>query len=269
MREGIARYDSTRRMRLVAVVAILLIALLPQSLLAAPAEVNASPQASGYTTHIVQAGESLSAIAARYGVSLQALITTNNIANPNHIFVGQRLRIPTGQQQPGAAQPSGCSQTHNVVAGETLSGLAVQYGVTIQSLAQANNTSVTSFVFIGQQLCIPSSSSGGGGTSGGGTGTSTGGFWYEVQIGDTLSRIAFNNGSTITAIMQANNFTNPNTVFWARGFGFRREEQARRLLLWRRSRCNLRPQVARTRSASRPISMLERGRARNIPWLAH
>ena len=214
MREGIARYDSTRRMRLVAVVAILLIALLPQSLLAAPAEVNASPQASGYTTHIVQAGESLSAIAARYGVSLQALITTNNIANPNHIFVGQRLRIPTGQQQPGAAQPSGCSQTHNVVAGETLSGLAVQYGVTIQSLAQANNTSVTSFVFIGQQLCIPSSSSGGGGTSGGGTGTSTGGFWYEVQIGDTLSRIAFNNGSTITAIMQANNFTNPNTVFW-------------------------------------------------------
>ena len=214
MREGIARYDSTRRMRLVAVVAILLIALLPQSLLAAPAEVNASPQASGYTTHIVQAGESLSAIAARYGVSLQALITTNNIANPNHIFVGQRLRIPTGQQQPGAAQPSGCSQTHNVVAGETLSGLAVQYGVTIQSLAQANNTSVTSFVFIGQQLCIPSSSSGGGGTSGGGTGTSTGGFWYEVQIGDTLSRIAFNNGSTITTIMQANNFTNPNTVFW-------------------------------------------------------
>ena len=214
MREGIARYDSTRRMRLVAVVAILLIALLPQSLLAAPAEVNASPQASGYTTHIVQAGESLSAIAARYGVSLQALITTNNIANPNHIFVGQRLRIPTGQQQPGAAQPSGCSQTHNVVAGETLSGLAVQYGVTIQSLAQANNTSVTSFVFIGQQLCIPSSSSGGGGTSGGGTGTSTGGFWYEVQIGDTLSRIAFNNGSTNTAIMQANNFTNPNTVFW-------------------------------------------------------
>ena len=214
MREGIARYDSTRRMRLVAVVAILLIALLPQSLLAAPAEVNASPQASGYTTHIVQAGESLSAIAARYGVSLQVLITTNNIANPNHIFVGQRLRIPTGQQQPGAAQPSGCSQTHNVVAGETLSGLAVQYGVTIQSLAQANNTTVTSFVFIGQQLCIPSSSSGGGGTSGGGTGTSTGGFWYEVQIGDTLSRIAFNNGSTITAIMQANNFTNPNTVFW-------------------------------------------------------
>ena len=218
MREGTTYFGSTHSIRLVLVAAILLLALLPQTIAAAPAEVNVNPQATAFTTHVVQAGETLASIAARYGVSLQTVIDANNIANANIIFVGQRLRIPTsGQQAPSAPQPSGCARTHTVVAGEMLSGIAVNYGVTIQSLAQANDVTVTSFVYIGEQLCIPGSSSGGGGTSGGGgggSGTSSGGFWYEVQIGDTLSRIAFNNGTTINAIMEANNLSNPNTVYW-------------------------------------------------------
>ena len=215
MRAGITGFGLTRPMRLVTVAATLLFVLLPQTLAAAPAEVNVSPQASGYTTHIVQAGDSLARIAAQYGVSVQALVTANDIADPNRIFVGQRLRIPTGQQQqPSAQQPSsGCARSHSVVAGETLSGIAVNYGVTLQNLARANSISVTSYVYIGQQLCIPASGSGGGGSSGGDA-TRTGGVWYEVKIGDTLSRIAFNHGSTVSAIVQANNIANPNTVFW-------------------------------------------------------
>ena len=166
----------------------------------------------------MQAGESLSRIAARYGVTLQALITANNIANPNQIFVGQSLRIPTTGQQATPTQPTTCAQSHGVIAGETLSGIAVRYGVTIQNLARANGVSVTSYVYIGQSLCIPGSgTSGGGGGSGttGGTPSSgTGGFWYEVQLGDTLSRIAFNNGTTVSAIMLANSLADANTLFW-------------------------------------------------------
>ena len=218
MHAGINRYNPTRHVRLIVVVAVLLLAMLPQALAAGPAELNASPQTSGSTTHVVQAGETLAIIAARYGVTVQEIVSTNNIANANIIYVGQRLQIPsTGQQQPGAAQPApaqpgGCAQTHTVVAGESLSGLAVRYGVTIQSLASANNTTVTSFVYIGQRLCIPGAGSGGGTTGGGGTPTRSGGVWYEVQIGDTLSRIAFNHGVTVNAIVQANNLPNPNTV---------------------------------------------------------
>ena len=221
MHAGINRYNPTRCVRIIVVVAVLLLAMLPQALAAGPAELNASPQTSGSTTHVVQAGETLAIIAARYGVTVQAIVSANNIANANIIYVGQRLQIPsTGQQQPGAAQPApaqpgGCAQTHTVVAGESLSGLAVRYGVTIQSLASANNTTVTSFVYIGQRLCIPGAGSGGGTTGGGGgTPTRSGGVWYEVQIGDTLSRIAFNHGVTVNAIVQANNLPNPNTVFW-------------------------------------------------------
>ncbi|MFN2317808.1 MAG: LysM peptidoglycan-binding domain-containing protein [Gemmatimonadales bacterium] len=45
-------------------------------------------------THTVGRGESLSAIATRYGVSVQAIQGVNNIASANRIRVGQRLRIP-------------------------------------------------------------------------------------------------------------------------------------------------------------------------------
>lgn len=47
------------------------------------------------TVHVVQSGESLSSIAARYGVTVNALMTMNAITDPNQIFVGQELIIPT------------------------------------------------------------------------------------------------------------------------------------------------------------------------------
>lgn len=59
--------------------------------------------------HVVRAGENLSSIAARYGVSMAALAQANGIANPNHIYVGQRLTIGSGSAaaaQPAAAQPA-------------------------------------------------------------------------------------------------------------------------------------------------------------------
>ncbi len=54
---------------------------------------SASHAASG-ASHEVQPGETLSVIAARYGVSTRALIDANGISNPNNLRAGQRLVIP-------------------------------------------------------------------------------------------------------------------------------------------------------------------------------
>ncbi|HNS02222.1 MAG TPA: LysM peptidoglycan-binding domain-containing protein [Anaerolineae bacterium] len=59
--------------------------------------------------HVVRAGENLSSIAARYGVTVAALARANGIANPNHIYVGQRLAIGSGgaaAAPPAASQPA-------------------------------------------------------------------------------------------------------------------------------------------------------------------
>lgn len=63
---------------------------------AAPAVRATTSASTGGTsrTHTVGRGESLSAIATRYGVSVRAIQGANNIASPNRIRVGQRLRIP-------------------------------------------------------------------------------------------------------------------------------------------------------------------------------
>jgi nucleoid-associated protein YgaU len=56
---------------------------------------NNRPTAAGGRKHTVGAGETLSAIAAAYGVSGRAIIQANNLSNPNALRIGQTLIIPT------------------------------------------------------------------------------------------------------------------------------------------------------------------------------
>lgn len=59
--------------------------------------------------YVVQAGDTLLGIAQRYTTTVAALVTVNNLANPNFIFIGQQLRIPTGEEvtTPTAVTPTG------------------------------------------------------------------------------------------------------------------------------------------------------------------
>lgn len=114
-------------------------------------------------THIVQAGESLSTIATRYGISAAALAAANGIDNPNVLYSGATLRIddqppPTPGNGGGGASAGG---THTVVAGETLSTIARDYGVSLSELIASNGISDPSLIYAGQQLSVP----GGGGTA--------------------------------------------------------------------------------------------------------
>ena len=60
-----------------------------------------------FTTHVVNQGEYLKLIAARYGTTVDAILCNNNIRNPNIIYPGQRLKIPVTC---GGGSPSGVWQ---------------------------------------------------------------------------------------------------------------------------------------------------------------
>jgi LysM repeat protein len=118
-------------------------------------------------SHTVSSGQTLSQIAARYGVSVTALAQANGIADVHRILAGQTLTMPDAAASP-AAPP-----THDVAPGETLSQIAARYGVGVAALAQANGISDVHRIRAGEALAIPS----GGGTAaaparGGGTETS-------------------------------------------------------------------------------------------------
>jgi LysM repeat protein len=51
----------------------------------------AAPAATG--VYVVRRGDTLGKIAARYGTSISRLAAINGLANPNHIYVGQRLKV--------------------------------------------------------------------------------------------------------------------------------------------------------------------------------
>ncbi|PJF28194.1 MAG: hypothetical protein CUN53_01270, partial [Phototrophicales bacterium] len=114
----------------------------------------------GVTIHVVQRGETLFDIARAHGLTIQALADLNNIANPNSIFVGQRLLVPSGDLM--IASPTAAVQTtptpvfHIIRGGETLFQIAQRYGLTVSALASANGITDPSLIYSGQRLLIPS-----------------------------------------------------------------------------------------------------------------
>lgn len=73
----------------------------------AATEAAGEPQVSAgeEQSYVVQAGDSLSSIADRFGVSQQVLIEANQLTDPNFLFSGQRLIIPPAGTQPATATP--------------------------------------------------------------------------------------------------------------------------------------------------------------------
>lgn len=110
--------------------------------------------ASANTPHVIQPGETLSGIAAAYGVPLDVLAAQNHIVNINLIYAGESITLP-GQAPPvGPPQPS--SGSHTVMTGETLTSIAAMQRTTIQQLIAANPDIVDpNRIFVGQSLVIP------------------------------------------------------------------------------------------------------------------
>jgi len=169
---------------------------------------GALPAQAQEPVHIVQAGETLSSIAARYGVSAQALAQANQLTNRDWIYVGQRLRIPSQGTSASAGGPAGY---HVVSYGESLTAIAWKYGVSVEDLVRANGLPNPNFVFAGQRLVIPSGSAPTASTAS--TASAGSDTFHVVQAGQTLTSIAASYGVSVSAIMQANGLRNQNFIY--------------------------------------------------------
>jgi lysozyme len=112
-------------------------------------------QAGETGTYTVKYGDTLSAIAARFGTTTRSLMALNNIANANQIYTGQKLRVPGAGGASTGSTSGGQGRTYTVLRGDTLTSIATKFGVTAAALAQANNISNQNQIFVGQVLRIP------------------------------------------------------------------------------------------------------------------
>lgn len=96
-----------------------------------------------------------------------------------------------------------------VTWGDTLYSVAVRNGTTVAALVRANGLPNPNFIYAGQRLIIPASSSSSAPAPAPVASTSV----YTVQAGDTLSAIAARYGTTLSAMLRANNLYNPNFIY--------------------------------------------------------
>ena len=118
--------------------------------------------ASGGTYHTVRWGETLYSIGRYYGVNPNYIAQVNNLYNPNYIYAGQVLYIPSGWGYPGGDYYpcDGGSNHHVVQRGETLSSIAYRYGVSVWAIANANHITNINCIYTGQVLYIPTGTGG-------------------------------------------------------------------------------------------------------------
>ena len=106
---------------------------------------------SSYIYYTVQSGNTLSGIAEEYGTTVNTLVALNGISNPNLIYVGQVLKIPVSGSE---STSNSTVTTYTVQSGDTLSGIALKFGTTVNHLVAINGISNPNLIYVGQVLKI-------------------------------------------------------------------------------------------------------------------
>jgi LysM repeat protein len=116
-----------------------------------PAPIPAPAVGLGDNQVRVDPGDTLSGIAAQFGVDLNALIAVNGITDPDSIFPGEILDLPAA---PAPAAPPAAVTQCVVDPGDTLSGIAAQFGTTVEHLVAVNGITDPDMIYPGQVLTL-------------------------------------------------------------------------------------------------------------------
>jgi len=102
-------------------------------------------------THVVAEGETVSGIAARYGLTPATVAASSGLRDADRIYPGQLLTFPSVD-----------GLVHRVRAGDNLSALAASYGIPVQAIVEANGLADPDRLAVGQLLILPGARASGG-----------------------------------------------------------------------------------------------------------
>jgi LysM repeat protein len=206
--------------------------LLTLAVLLQPAVSHAAPLGADTVVYVVKPGDTLRSIAAANGTTISAIVRANNMANPDVIYPGQRLTIPVGGGSAPAAAPvataapappsvtkptAGASVYHTVKLGDTLEKIARAYGTTAAAISSANGITNPDLIWVGQKLLIPGATQSVAPASKPTANPQPQSApasqrVHVVQAGETLSQIAKRYGTTVAAIMAANDLPSADKI---------------------------------------------------------
>lgn len=163
-------------------------------------------------SYTVQSGDTLTAIANRYNLSLEQIATLNGISRTAGLRTGQRLKLsgePVSVEESKASTTAANSDIHIVKSGETLNSIARKYHLQLNYLAALNDLPRTAALRIGQRLKIEGdldSSSNRAAESAAVSSASTGKATeaYTVKAGESLNAIASRTGISVAELATLN-----------------------------------------------------------------
>ncbi|MDE4519806.1 LysM peptidoglycan-binding domain-containing protein [Moraxella catarrhalis] len=126
-----------------------------------PSRQSTSTANTNSATHKVSAGESLTAIARKYNISLHALAKENGLSITDGVLIGQTLKLPSDAKTANTTMANTSSspsvnkpESYTVRAGDSLTSVAATHGLTVGQLASYNNLANDAHILIGQRLWL-------------------------------------------------------------------------------------------------------------------
>ena len=168
-------------------------------------------------TYTVKRGDTVSAIAARFGLRTVDVLTLNGLSWKSTIYPGQVLTLSAGAK-PAPATPApakkakaAASGTYTVKPGDTISAIAQRHGVSTAAMLSANRLSWSSIIYPGQKLSVPGMVRAAASTpakaapakAAPAPAPSTARS-HVVTAGETISAIAARHGVSVGAVLTAN-----------------------------------------------------------------
>jgi len=190
-----------------------------------------SPKETSWVQHKIRKGETVSTIAAKYGVSQYAIFESNNLNRRSRIYAGKKLIVPVPLDREYARSSAkrdyhAENSVYTVRSGDNLWDLARVFGTSVDALRRVNYIERGSRIYVGQRLKIPSSASrfkelnrsstgktyasseSSGKSSGSGNATK-----YKVRRGDTLWDIARKFGTTTSKLRNLNGLGRSSRIY--------------------------------------------------------
>lgn len=197
------------------------------------AQISAA-KSSRTVTVTVKKNDTVWKLAHDHGVKVADVLRLNHLKASSLIHPGDRLVLKAATATPAASAAkksvsttktsTSSAKSHTVKSGDTLSGIAHRYGVSLQTLLKANNLKLSSIIYPGQRLSLSGSGSSSASKSTSSTrtvattttkSTSTGGT-YKIKAGDTLSGIAHSHGVSLQTLLKANGLKATSTIYAGR-----------------------------------------------------
>ncbi|QCR45039.1 peptidoglycan-binding protein LysM [Curtobacterium sp. SGAir0471] len=176
------------------------------------------------TTYTVRQGDTVSGIAARFGLSAQEVLVRNGLGWNTIIHPGQTLHLASAPAAPAAAPAStGATGSYHVKSGDTVSSIAARNGVSTSSVLAANNLSQRALIYPGQTLTIPRA-----GTTASASAPAAAApvastpaaapapaaaTSVKIATGDTIGAIAAKHGVSVKALLAANGLSYTSTIY--------------------------------------------------------